>query len=76
MIPEKQWRKHGTKYDFYIGCNLVAEDRVRIWGYATKTEVAEIKPTDEVNGHRLPLLTRLIPFMNLHPIKELKITEV
>lgn len=72
MIPEKQWRKHKNKFDFYVGCNEIKEDWVRIWGYATKTEVAKIEPTDNVKGHPLPVSTRLIPFVNLNPIEKLK----
>lgn len=75
MIPEKQWQKHKDKFDFYVGCNEIEEDWVRIWGYATKAEVAKIEPTDKVNGCQLPVDTRLIPFVNLHSIKELKVAE-
>jgi len=80
MIPEKQWGKHHDKYDYYVGCHEIEEEWIRIWGYATKEEVASIKPSDELTDSsgktfNLPVTSRCIPFENLHPIKELKIAE-
>jgi len=67
MVPEKQWNKHKDKCDLYIGCNEIAEDWVRIWGYATKEEIASAEVEDFGCGP-----TKIVPFVNLHPIKDLR----
>jgi len=66
MMPKKQWVNR--KYDFYIGCNIIAEDWVRIWGYISREDFEKNGKWDDF-GHGDTLC---IPFNELNNIGELK----
>jgi hypothetical protein len=66
MVPKKQWVQR--KYDFYIGCNIIAEDWVRIWGYISREQLEKNGKWDNF-GHGDTLC---MPFNELNNIAELK----
>jgi hypothetical protein len=66
MIPKKQWLRR--TYDFYIGCNKITEEDVRIWGYITREQL-EKKGKSGNFGYGDTLY---IPFVELTDIREIK----
>jgi hypothetical protein len=68
MVPE--WQFPIQHHDFYVGARIQSQNPyvIQIWGYATRKELENVKPSDEW-GHGS---TRAIPFENLHPMIELR----
>jgi hypothetical protein len=68
MIPKRQWIRKRQKYDFYVGCNELGDNWVRIWGFIDKHRLnAEGDWRNMGYGDTL-----CIPFKKLTPITKLK----
>jgi hypothetical protein len=67
MISKKQWENPERKFDFYVGCTEISEDKIRIWGYATHADIEGFIAGIGWNGSRLE-----IPLERLRDIAELK----
>lgn len=68
MVPESQWIRKRQKYDFYVGCNEIEEDWVRIWGFINKERLEKEGEWGDFGREK----TLHISLKKLNPIIELR----